>query len=182
MNKLSGVRVAILAANGFEQVELEKPRKALEEEGAETVLVSPEKEQVQGWNHYEKGDVFPVDMSLDEASAHDFDALLLPGGVINPDRLRTFPKAASFVSEMEKQKKPIAAICHGPWLLINAEVVKGRKITSWPSIKVDLRNAGAEWVDQATVCDNQLLTSRKPDDIPEFNEAMIDLFQSAVHK
>ncbi|KTC85059.1 type 1 glutamine amidotransferase domain-containing protein [Legionella brunensis] len=177
MDKLKGIRVAILVAHGFEQVEMEAPRKALENEGAKTLLISPEKEQVQGWHHLEKGDNFSVDIPLDEANPEDFDALLLPGGVINPDRLRLFPKAASFVSKMNEQHKPIAAICHGPWLLINANVVKGHKMTSWLSIKTDLINAGAEWVDEPVVCDSQLLTSRKPGDIPLFNEAMVKLFQ-----
>ncbi|WED42997.1 type 1 glutamine amidotransferase domain-containing protein [Legionella cardiaca] len=174
MDKLKGIKVAILVANGFEQVEMEKPRHALEREGAETFLISPEKE-LQGWNHLEKGDIFSVDVSLSEANPEDFDALLLPGGVVNPDRLRTFPQAVAFVSRIKEQHKPIAAICHGPWLLINADAVKGRKLTSWPSIKIDLINAGAEWVDEAVVCDSNLLTSRKPEDIPQFNEALIKL-------
>ncbi|KTD23487.1 intracellular protease, ThiJ/PfpI family [Legionella lansingensis] len=178
MERLKGIKVAILAANGFEQVEMEKPRKALENEGAETFLISPEKDYVQGWHHLEKGDTFSVDVPLTKAKADNFDALLLPGGVINPDRLRTFPEAAAFVKEMSEQHKPIAAICHGPWMLINAEVAKGHKVTSWYSIKLDLINAGAEWVDAPVVCDEQLLTSRKPDDIPQFNEAMIKLFES----
>ncbi|KTD17302.1 type 1 glutamine amidotransferase domain-containing protein [Legionella jordanis] len=178
MNRLKGLKVAILAANGFEQVEMEKPREALEAEGAETFLVSPEANQVQGWNHFEKGDEFSVDVPLSQANPESFDALLLPGGVINPDRLRTFPEAASFVKQMNEQHKPIAAICHGPWMLINGEVAKGHKLTSWSSIKQDLINAGAEWVDEPVVCDEQLVTSRKPDDIPKFNEAMIKLFES----
>ncbi|MDI9818866.1 MULTISPECIES: type 1 glutamine amidotransferase domain-containing protein [unclassified Legionella] len=177
MDNLKGIKVAILVANGFEQVEMEKPRQALQEEGAEIFIISPEKDYVQGWHHLEKGDNFSVDIPLDSAKAQDYDALLLPGGVINPDRLRTIPKAADFVKEFKAQNKPIAAICHGPWLLINAGVVKGHKVTSWASIKIDLINAGAEWIDKPVVCDNQLLTSRKPDDIPQFNEAMIKLFQ-----
>ncbi|KTD52111.1 intracellular protease, ThiJ/PfpI family [Legionella quinlivanii] len=177
MNKLKGKKIAILAANGFEQVEMEAPRKALENEGAETFLISPEKEEVQGWHHFEKGDKFPVDIPLKEAKAEHFDALLLPGGVINPDQLRLLPEAAEFVKSINIQNKPIAAICHGPWLLINAELAKGRKMTSWLSIKTDLINAGAEWVDKPVVCDQDILTSRKPDDIPQFNEAMIRLFE-----
>lgn len=178
MKKLSGMKIAILAANGVEQVELEKPREALEAVGAEIFIISPEKEYVQGWNHTEKGDRFKVNFNLDEVNAKDFDALLLPGGVMNPDSLRTFPKAVNFVKEMNECNKPIAAICHGPWLLINAGVVKGCKVTSWSSISVDLTNAGAQWVDSAVVCDHNILTSRKPDDIPQFNEAMIILFHS----
>lgn len=176
MENLNGLKVAILVANGFEQVEMVKPRQALRDAGAETFLISPEKDGLQGFNHLEKGDTFSVDIPLNEARADEFDALLLPDGVVNPDRLRLYPEAASFVSAMHKQHKPIAAICHGPWLLINADVVKGHQVTSWPSIKADLINAGAHWVDKAVVCDDQILTSRKPDDIPQFNEAMIKLF------
>jgi protease I len=179
MDRLKGLKVAILAADGFEQVEMEEPRRVLQEEGAETFLVSPEKNKVQGWNHYEKGDSFPVDIPLAEAKASYFDALLLPGGVINPDRLRTFKEAAAFVSEIHEQNKPIAAICHGPWMLINGKVAKGRKLTSWSSIKEDLVNAGAEWIDAPVVYDKQLVTSRKPDDIPQFNQAMVQLFQAS---
>ncbi|MGC1182662.1 type 1 glutamine amidotransferase domain-containing protein [Legionella sp.] len=175
MDHLKGVKVAILVANGFEQVEMEKPRRALENAGAKTFLISPEK-NVQGWHHMDKGDTFPIDVSLKEAREEDYDAVLLPGGVMNPDRLRTLPEAVNFVKEMNKKSKPIAAICHGPWLLINAAVVDGRKVTSWSSIRTDLINAGAHWVDQPVVLDHNLLTSRKPDDIPQFNEAMIKLF------
>ncbi len=178
MSKLTGLRIAILAASGVEQVELVKPRQALEAAGAKTFLISPETSEVQGWNHVEKADMFPVDCSLDEANASDYDALLLPGGVINPDRLRTFPKAIAFIKEINRQNKPIAAICHGPWLLINAEIVNGCKVTSWSSISIDLINAGAIWIDAPVVIDKKIITSRKPDDIPEFNEAMIKLFQT----
>lgn len=156
---------------------MEEPRKALEDEGAETFLISPEKDEVQGWHHFEKGDKFPVDVPLNEAKSENFDALLLPGGVINPDQLRLYPEAAAFVKALNEQQKPIAAICHGPWLLINAELAKGRKMTSWLSVKTDLINAGAEWVDEPVVCDKDILTSRKPADIPKFNEAMIQLFE-----
>lgn len=178
MENLNGIKVAILAADGFEQIEMEEPRKALDNAGAKTFLISPE-EHVQGWNHDEKGDVFRVDTLLKDAHADNFDALLLPGGVMNPDTLRTIPKAVALVREMNKHNKPIAAICHGPWLLIDADVVRGRLVTSWSSIKTDLINAGANWRDEAVICDRNLLTSRKPDDIPMFNEAMIKLFQSA---
>ncbi|QRN04722.1 DJ-1/PfpI/YhbO family deglycase/protease [Legionella sp. MW5194] len=182
MENLNGLKVAILVANGFEQVELVKPRQALEEAGAKTFLISPEKDALQGFNHLDKGDRFTVDIPLKEAKADEFDALLLPGGVANPDRLRLFPEAVSLVREMHRQHKPIAAICHGPWLLINADVVKGHQVTSWPSIKADLINAGAHWVDKAVVCDDLILTSRKPDDIPQFNEAMLKLFHTEAHQ
>lgn len=178
MGKLQGINVAILVANGFEQVEMEKPREALEKEGANTFILSPEKNEVQGWHHFEKGDTFKVDMPINEAKADNYDALLLPGGVINPDQLRLHTAAIDFIKAIKKQNKPIAAICHGPWTLINAKAVEGKKVTSWPSIKCDLINAGAEWSDAAVVKDEQLITSRKPDDIPQFNEAMIELFQS----
>jgi len=178
MLKLNGMKIAILVANGFEQVELEKPREALEKEGATIFVISPEENKVQGWNHFDKGDFFKVDIALANANAGEYDALLLPGGVINPDTLRTLPKAIEFIKEINKKNKPIAAICHGPWTLINAGAVKNHKVTSWVSIKCDLQNAGAEWVDEPVVRDKNLVTSRKPDDIPQFNEAMISLFAS----
>lgn len=178
VNKLKGMKIGILVADGFEQIELEKPRLALEMAGAETFIISPEEDTVQGWNHWVKGDQFPVDIRLKDAKADAFDGLLLPGGVINPDRLRTFPEAIELVKTIHLQNKPIAAICHGPWMLINAEVVKDHQVTSWTSIKVDLINAGAKWIDAPVVCDKNLVTSRKPDDIPKFNEAMIQLFHS----
>ncbi|STX27959.1 intracellular protease, ThiJ/PfpI family [Legionella beliardensis] len=178
MSELQGLKVAILVADGFEQIELEQPKQALEKAGAQTILVSPEKQQVQGWHHTEKGSLFDVDLPLDDAKAQQFDALLLPGGVHNPDYLRTLNKAISFVKEIAQQNKPIAAICHGPWLLINAGVAQNRKITSWPSLEIDLRNAGAQWRDEAVVIDKNLVTSRKPQDIPKFNEAMLQLFES----
>ncbi len=176
MQKLTGLKIAILACNGVEQVELEKPREALEQAGASTYIISPEKNYLQAYNHHEKGDMFPIDCLLDQAVSNDYDALLLPGGVINPDRLRTFPKAIAFIQEINKQNKPIAAICHAPLLLINAGIIKGCKVTSWKSIDIDLTNAGAHWIDAPVVCDHNILTSRKPDDIPQFNEAMIQLF------
>lgn len=178
MKKLNGLKIAILVANGFEQVEMVKPRHALEEAGAQTFLISPEKEKVQGWNHMEKADLFPIDCSLNDANSNDYDALLLPGGVINPDHLRILPKAVAFVKEMRQQNKPVAAICHGPWLLINGGGVKGCKVTSWSSVSTDLINAGAQWIDASVVCDDKIVTSRNPDDIPQFNEAMIKLFQA----
>ena len=178
---LDGLRVAILVADGFEQVELTKPKEALEEAGAQTQIVSPAKGKVQGWNHHEKGDKFTVDVPLDEASSQDYDALVLPGGVMNPDVLRTLPKAVEFVKAFFDASKPVAAICHGPWTLVEADVVRGRTITSWPSLKTDLRNAGAEWVDEEVVTDNGLATSRKPDDIPAFNRKMIEEFGEGRH-
>jgi protease I len=174
--KLKGIKVAILAADGFEQVELTEPRKALEREGATVRIVSPAEKEVQGWNHFEKADKFTVDVDLARAKADDFDALLLPGGVANPDQLRILPKAVEFVKGIASQGKPIAAICHGPWTLIEAGVVSGRRATSWPSLKTDMKNAGALWTDAEVVVDRGLVTSRKPDDIPAFNEKMIEEF------
>lgn len=179
METLKGHKIAVLVANGFEQVELEKPKQALEEAGAEVFIISPEKEQVQGVHHMEKGDEFKVDVSLENANANDYTALLLPGGVFNPDELRNNKKAIEFIKEFKTQNKPIAAICHGPWLLINSDIAKGHKLTSWPSIKVDLINAGANWVDEQVVRDDKLITSRKPDDIPYFNQEMIKVMQSS---
>ena len=179
--KLSGKTVAILVANGFEQVELTDPKKALENAGAKTEIVSPEDDEVKGWQHTEWGDKFPVDVALDDANSDDYDALLLPGGVINPDKLRLEPKAIEFIKDFIKAGKPVAAICHGPWTLIDAEAVRGRKITSWPSLKTDLRNAGANWVDEEVVVDNGIVTSRKPDDISAFNEKMIEEFAEGKH-
>jgi protease I len=169
-------KIAILAAEGFEQSELLDPRKALDEAGAVTRVVSPAKGEVQGWKHFDKGERVRVDVPLDEADAADFDALLLPGGVANPDQLRVLPKAVAFVRAFVEAGKPIAAICHGPWTLIEAGAVEGRKMTSWPSIRTDLENAGASWVDQEVVSDGGLVTSRKPADIPAFNSKMIEAF------
>ena len=179
MNDLKGLTVAILADNGFEQVELLEPRRALEEAGAETLVVSPQRERVRGWDFTEWGQDVPVDVALDRAKAGEFDALLLPGGVMNPDRLRMQPAAMAFVRHFVETGKPVAVICHGPWTLIEAGVASGRRITSWPSLKTDLRNAGANWVDQEVVVDGNLVSSRKPDDIPAFNRAMIELFSRA---
>jgi protease I len=169
-------RVAILVAEGFEQVEMTEPRKALEAAGAETILVSPERDKVQAFQHHDRGDSFDVQLPLDNALAEDFDALLLPGGALNPDTLRTLPGAVEFVKDFFEQDKPVAAICHAPWTLIEANVVEGRTMTSWPSLRTDLRNAGANWVDREVVEDGNLVTSRKPDDIPAFNEKMLALF------
>ena len=180
--KLAGKKVAILVAEGFEQVELTGPRRALDDAGAETKIVSPARGEVQGWNHYDKGDKFKVDVPLAEADAQDFDALLLPGGVANPDQLRMKPEAVRFVKAFFDAGKPVASICHGPWTLIEAGAVRGRTMTSWPSIKTDLINAGADWVDREVVTDNKLVTSRKPDDIPAFNEKMIEEFAEGAHR
>ena len=175
---LGGKKVAILVADGFEQVELTEPRQALEDAGAQTKIVSPATEHVQGWHHFDKGDNFRVDVPLISAKAEDFDALLLPGGVANPDQLRANTMAVDFVKAFFDAGKPVAAICHGPWTLIEAGAARGRKMTSWPSIKTDLINAGAEWVDQEVVSEQGLVTSRKPKDIPAFNVKMIELFGS----
>jgi protease I len=176
MATLSGMKVAILAAEGFEQSELTEPRKALEEAGAQTQVVSPAKGEVQGWKHFDKGERIKVDVPLEQADATDYDALMLPGGVANPDQLRTLPKAVQFVRSFFETGKPVAAICHGPWTLIEAGVVRGRTLTSWPSLKTDLVNAGAMWVDQEVCSDHGLITSRKPDDLPAFNQKMIEEF------
>jgi protease I len=173
---LKDVRIAILVADGFEQVELTEPRKALEEAGAKTKIVSPSTDQVQGWHHFDKGDNFRVDVPLTSAQPDDFDALLLPGGVVNPDQLRINTMAVDFVRGFFDAGKPVAAICHGPWTLIDAGAARGRKMTSWPSLKADLTNAGATWVDEEVVSEQGLVTSRKPKDIPAFNQKMIELF------
>ena len=178
-NRLEGMKVAILVENMFEQVELTEPRKALDQAGAETVLVSPQTDRVQGMNHDEKGDAFDVDMPLDRADPAQFDALVLPGGVANPDRLRMNKKAMDFVRSFVDSDKPIAAICHAPWSLVQVDALRGRRVTSWPSLQTDIRNAGGNWVDEASVTDQNLTTSRKPDDIPKFNEAMLHLFEES---
>lgn len=178
-NRLDGMTVAILCENMFEQVEMTEPRKALDDAGAKTVLISPQQGKIQGVNHDEKGEKFPVDMQLDDARPDNFDALLLPGGVANPDRLRMNQKAMAFVKTFVDAEKPIAAICHGPWALVETGAVKGYRATSWPSLKTDIRNAGGEWVDEPNVTDRNITTSRKPDDIPKFNDAMIALFEES---
>jgi protease I len=177
---LEGLKVAILVDDGFEQVELIEPRKALDQAGAETRIVSPKGERVRGWDFTDWGDELPVDVPLDGANPDDFDALLLPGGVFNPDALRMQPKAVAFVKAFFDAGKPVASICHGPWTVIEAGSARGRRIASWPSLKTDLRNAGAEWVDQEVVVDGNLVTSRNPDDIPAFNRAMIDLLAQSL--
>ena len=179
-NKLNGKRIAILATDGVEQVEMTEPRKALDAEGAKTELVSPAKGNLQAWKHMDKGDKFPVDVALDAANPNNYDALVLPGGVANPDQLRTMPKAVEFVKSFFEQGKPVAAICHAPWMLVEADAVRGRTVTSWPSLQTDLKNAGAKWVDREVVEDAGLVTSRKPDDLPAFNKKMIEVFTAAA--
>ena len=178
-NTLEGCKVAILVTDGFEYVELVEPRKALDEAGADTNVVSPKQDRVRGWKFTDWGNEIAVDQPLDRTKADDFDALLLPGGVINPDSLRMQPKAVAFVKAFFDAGKPVASICHGPWTVINAGAARGRRVTSWPSLEVDLRNAGAQWVDEEAVTDKGLVTSRRPDDIPAFNRAMIALFAGA---
>jgi protease I len=179
---LNQKKVAILVAEGFEQAEMTEPRKALEEAGAKTEIVSPAKGEVQGWNHFDKANRFRVDVPLDAARADDYDALLLPGGVANPDQLRTEPKAVQFVKRFVESGKPVGVICHGPWTLIEAGVVKGRTITSWPSLKTDLVNAGASWVDQEVVVDKGLVSSRKPADIPAFSRKLVEEIGEGQHR
>ena len=180
---LNGKRIAILIADGFEQSEFVKPRQALEDAGASTFIVSPEADEVTGWDGdtNEFGESFEVDLPLDEAKAEDYDGLLLPGGVKNPDTLRTIPEAVAFVKAFFDAGKPVAAICHGPQLLIEADVVRGRRLTSYPSIKTDLVNAGADWTDEKVVTDQGLVTSRKPADIPEFITKMLEEFAEGIH-
>jgi protease I len=176
---LQGLKIAILATDGFEQVELTEPRKALQEAGAETRIVSPKDQEIRGWNFTDWGQRVAVDDRLADARPQDYDALLLPGGVMNPDRLRMDPKAVAFVKAFFEAGKPVAAICHGPWTILEAGAARGRRMTSWPSLKTDLKNAGADWVDEETMRDGNLLTSRKPDDIPAFNREMLRLFAEA---
>lgn len=181
METLQGKKVAVLVADGFEQVELTQPVDALKQAGAKISIVSPAKGKVKGWNHTQWGDEFPVDLAVDSAEGENFDALLLPGGVMNPDKLRDNRRAVAFVKSFVESGKPIAAICHGPWTLVEAGAVKGRKMTSYSSIKSDLINAGANWVDEAVVVDEGIVTSRKPDDIPAFNKKMIEEFAEGIH-
>ena len=179
---LDGKRIAILVANeGIEQVELTEARKALDEAGAETELVAPEGGEAQAMNHLDKADRFRVDRPLDEADASDYDALMLPGGVANPDFLRTDPRAVSFARAFFEAGKPVAAICHAPWTLVEADVVRGRTLTSWPSLQTDIRNAGGTWVDEEVHNDRGLVTSRKPADLPAFNAKMVEEFADGRH-
>jgi protease I len=174
--KLNGFRVAIVASNGFEEAELLEPRKALEEAGARTTVLAPQSGKIQGMKHDEKSNSVNVDATLEHANANDFDAALLPGGALNADALRVEPAAQRFVQEMDRAKKPIAFICHAPWLLVSAGLVKGRTMTSYHTIQDDLRNAGAKWVDKEVVRDGNFVSSRQPTDIPAFNREMIALF------
>ncbi|HEX3602813.1 MAG TPA: type 1 glutamine amidotransferase domain-containing protein [Steroidobacteraceae bacterium] len=176
---LNGVKVAILATDGFEQSELLEPRRALDEAGAETEVVSLESGEVKGWNHTQWGETVTADKTVDSIDAKNYDALLLPGGVMNPDRLRMNAKAVAFVKAFFDAQKPVGAICHGPWMLIEAGAAKGRTLTSWPSLKTDLENAGGRWVDQEAVVDGNLVTSRNPKDIPAFNREVAKLFAAA---
>lgn len=180
-SELENKTVAILATEGFEYVELTRPKQALEAAGAKTKVISPKQGTIRGWDVDKWGDEVPVDVSLDSAKPDDYDALLLPGGVINPDKLRTEPKAVHFVKSFFDAGKPVGAICHGPWMLVEADVVRGRTVTSWPSLKTDIKNAGGKWVDEQVVTDQGLVTSRKPDDIPAFNRKIIEEFAEGKH-
>jgi protease I len=179
--QLKGKRIAILAADGVEQVELTSPRQALEDAGAQTDVVSPSQEKVKGWNHTDWGEEIPVDVELRDADPSRYDGLLLPGGVMNPDRLRANSQAVEFVRAFFEAGKPVGAICHGPWTLIEAGVVRGRKLTSFPSLQTDLKNAGAEWSDSEVVVDAGLVTSRKPADLPTFNAKLVEEIAEGVH-
>ncbi|HEY4346994.1 MAG TPA: type 1 glutamine amidotransferase domain-containing protein [Gaiellaceae bacterium] len=180
-DRLSGKRVAIIATDMVERVELVEPRKALEDAGAATELISLESGSIQTVNHDEKADTQKVDRTIADAAAGDYDALLIPGGVGNPDRLRTDENVIGFVRDFFAAGKPIAAICHGPWVLVEADLVRDRKLTSWPSLQTDIRNAGGDWLDQEVVVDEGIVTSRKPDDIPSFNRRMIEEFAEGIH-
>jgi protease I len=173
---LEGLKIAILATDGFEQSELTEPRNALQKAGADTDVVAPKAGRIRGWNHQDWGDEVVVDATLEDADPKDYDALVLPGGVMNPDHLRMNPQAVAFVKAFFDADKPIAAICHGPWTLIEVGAARGRRMTSWPSLQTDLRNAGADWVDEEVVVDGNLVTSRKPDDLPAFNREIIEIF------
>jgi len=173
---LHGKTIAVLATDGFEQVELTKPVEALKAAGAAVEIVAPKADQIQGFNHHDKGDKTAVDKALAEADPADYDGLVLPGGVINPDALRLEEAAIAFIRSVADSGKPIAAICHGPWPLIDAGVASGKRMTSWPSLMADLTNAGADWVDEEVVADQGLITSRKPDDLPAFCDKMIEAF------
>jgi deglycase len=179
--ELQGKKIAFLATDGVEQVEYTEPRKAVEEAGAAAHLVSLKPGQIQGFNHLDKGDTFPVDKAVSDASADDYDGLVLPGGVANPDVLRTDKDAVQFVRSFFEAGKPVASICHGAWTLVEADVVKGRTLTSWPSIRTDIENAGGAWVDEEVHTDRGLVTSRKPDDLPAFNAKLVEEFAEGVH-
>jgi protease I len=179
---LKNKRIAILATEGFEYVELTEPKKALEAAGAKTEVISPKDGKIKGWNHTDWGDSVKVDVSLKSANPDNYDALVLPGGVMNPDHLRQDQTAVQFVKSFFDAHKPVAAICHGPWMLVEAGVVEGRRLTSWPSLKTDIENAGGEWVDEEVVTDQGLVTSRKPDDIPAFNKKLMEEITEGKHQ
>jgi deglycase len=181
-NELKGKRIAFLATDGVEQVELTEPWKEIKRAGATVELISPEAGQIQGFNHLDRGDTFPVDRTVSDVNANDYDGLVLPGGVANPDSLRTHDDAVKFTRQFFEQAKPVAAICHGPWTLIEAGVVEGRTLTSWPSLQSDIRNAGGTWVDEEVYVDSGLVTSRKPDDIPAFSAKAIEEFSEGKHE
>lgn len=180
-NQLTGKKIAFLATDGFEQVELTEPWEAIKGAGATVELVSIKSGEIQGVHHEKQGEKFDVDKTVDQVSAKDYHGLVLPGGVFNPDALRVNKTAVSFVKDFFKQSKPVAAICHGPWMLVEADVVRSRKVTSWPSVKTDLKNAGANWVDEECVCDEGLVTSRKPEDLPAFCKKAIEEFAEGKH-
>jgi protease I len=182
-SELSGKRIAFLMAQeGVEEVELTKPREAVDEAGADTDLIAPESGEVQAFNHLDKSSTFPVDKNLDEADPDDYDGVVLPGGVANPDQLRTDERAIRFLQEIFSAGKPVGVICHGPWTLVEADLVRGRKLTSWPSLKTDIRNAGGAWVDEEVVVDQGLVSSRKPDDLPAFCAKIVEEFSEGAHE
>jgi protease I len=180
-SELKGKKIAILATDGFEQAELVDPRKALDDAGATTVVISPKNGEIRGWDMKDWGQSVKVDLALGDANPNDYDALVLPGGVMNPDHLRMDPAAVNFVRQFVSTGKTVAAICHGPWTLLEAGALKGKTVTSWPSLKTDIKNAGGNWIDQAVVTDGQFIFSRKPDDIPAFNKAIIESVAHGVH-
>jgi protease I len=182
MGKLDNKKVAFLAADGVEQVELTEPWKKVEEEGGTPELISLESGRIQAFNHLDHGDEFDVDRTVEDASESDYDGLVLPGGVANPDFLRASDEVVSFIRDFFEKGKPVAAICHGPWTLVEADVLKGMKVTSWPSLKTDIRNAGGNWVDEEVVVDKGLVTSRKPDDLPAFNAKLVEEFAEGRHE
>jgi protease I len=179
---LQGKKIAFMATTGVEQIEYTEPRKAVEQAGAEVELISLQPDKIQAWNHFDHADTLPVDKTVEEANADDYDGLVLPGGVANPDQLRMNPKAVSFARAFFESGKPVGVICHGPWTLIDADVVSGRTITSWPSLKADLRNAGANWVDEECVVDAGMVSSRKPDDLPAFCAKIVEEFAEGAHR
>jgi protease I len=181
-NELQGRRIAFLATDMVEQVELTEPWKAVKEAGGQPELISLEEGEIQGFNHYDKADTFPVDKTVEEARADDYDALVIPGGVGNPDSMRMDENAVEFTRQFFEQGKPVGVICHGPWMLVEAGVVRGRKVTSWPSLRADIQNACGNWVDQEVVVDEGLVTSRKPDDLPAFNEKIVEEFCEGRHE